>query len=61
MTGVFLTVLLAAIVALALIAKKLRVPYPIVFVVGGLVLSLIPGVPAVRSRRRPCSCCSCPR
>src|ERR1700681_3049559 len=47
MTGVFLTVLLAAIVALTLVAKKLRVPYPIVFVVGGLVLALIPGVPTV--------------
>ncbi len=47
MTGVFLTLLLAAIVALTLIAKKLRVPYPIVFVIGGLVLALIPGVPAV--------------
>jgi monovalent cation/hydrogen antiporter len=47
MTGVFLTVLLAAIVALALIAKRLRVPYPIVFVIGGLVLALIPGVPTV--------------
>jgi CPA1 family monovalent cation:H+ antiporter len=48
MTGVFLTVLLAALVALALAAKKLRVPYPIVFVVGGLVLALIPGVPTVK-------------
>jgi CPA1 family monovalent cation:H+ antiporter len=47
MTGVFLTVLLAAIVALTLIAKKLRVPYPIVFVIGGLVLALIPGVPTI--------------
>lgn len=48
MTGVFLTVLLAALVALALAAKKLRVPYPIVFVIGGLVLALIPGVPTVK-------------
>jgi len=47
MTGLFLTVLLSAIVALALIAKKLRVPYPIVFVIGGLVLAVIPGVPTV--------------
>lgn len=48
MTGVFLTVLLAALVALALAAKQLRVPYPIVFVIGGLVLALIPGVPTVK-------------
>ncbi|HEY0381591.1 MAG TPA: Na+/H+ antiporter [Candidatus Elarobacter sp.] len=47
MTGLFLTVLLAGIVALTLVAKKLRVPYPIVFVIGGLVLALIPGVPTV--------------
>ena len=47
MTGVFLTLLLSAIVGLTLIAKKLRVPYPIVFVIGGLVLALIPGVPTV--------------
>ncbi len=48
MTGVFLTVLLAGLVALALAAKQLRVPYPIVFVIGGLVLALIPGVPTVK-------------
>jgi CPA1 family monovalent cation:H+ antiporter len=47
-TGAFLVAVLAAIVALALIAKKLRVPYPVVFVVGGLVLALIPGVPTIR-------------
>ena len=47
MTGAFLVSILAAIVALALLAKKLRVPYPIVFVVGGLVLALIPGVPTI--------------
>ena len=47
MTGVFLVSVLAALVALALIAKKLRVPYPVVFVIGGLVLALIPGVPTI--------------
>jgi len=46
-TGAFLVSVLAAIVALALLAKKLRVPYPIVFVGGGLVLALIPGVPTI--------------
>ena len=38
----FSSLMLAAIVALALIAKRLHVPYPVVFVVGGLVLALIP-------------------
>jgi len=46
-TGTFLVAVLAAIVALALLAKVLRVPYPIVFVLGGLVLALIPNVPTV--------------
>jgi CPA1 family monovalent cation:H+ antiporter len=46
-TGAYLTALLAAIVALALLAKRLHVPYPVVFVIGGLAIALIPGVPAV--------------
>ena len=50
MTGAFLVSILAAIVGLALIAKKLRVAYPVVFVIGGLVLALIPGVPTVELR-----------
>jgi CPA1 family monovalent cation:H+ antiporter len=45
--GGFLTIVLAGIVALALLAKIVRVPYPVVFVVGGLVLALIPGVPTI--------------
>ncbi|MBV8644164.1 MAG: cation:proton antiporter, partial [Candidatus Eremiobacteraeota bacterium] len=47
MTGVLLTAILAAIVGLALLAKKLHVPYPIVFVLGGLAIGLIPGAPAI--------------
>ena len=47
MNGAFLTALLAAIVAGAVLAKRLRVPYPVVFVVGGLVVALIPGIPTV--------------
>lgn len=50
MTGAYLTALLATIVALALIAKQLRVPYPVVFVIGGLAIALIPGVPTVELR-----------
>ena len=40
--------LLAAVAALALLARKLPVPYPILLVIGGLVLALIPGLPRVR-------------
>jgi CPA1 family monovalent cation:H+ antiporter len=46
-TGAFLVSILAALVALALLAKKLRLPYPVVFVLGGLVLAIIPGVPTI--------------
>ena len=45
--GALLTTLLAAIVALALIAKKLGVPYPVVFVVGGSLLGLVPSMPKI--------------
>src|SRR6516225_11781637 len=37
--------MLLAVAALALLARKLHIPYPILFVVGGLLLALIPGVP----------------
>src|SRR5437773_2131593 len=40
--------LLVAVAALALLARKLRMAYPILFVVGGLVLGLIPCLPRVR-------------
>jgi Na+/H+ antiporter len=45
--GALLTTLLTAIVVLALVAKKLAVPYPVVFVIGGALLGLIPGTPAI--------------
>lgn len=48
--GGLLTLLLTAIVALALLAKRLGIPYPIVLVVGGLVLALIPGMPTFELR-----------
>jgi hypothetical protein len=40
--------LLAAIAVLALLAQRLTVPYPIVLVVGGLIISFIPGLHPVR-------------
>jgi CPA1 family monovalent cation:H+ antiporter len=40
--------LLIAVLALATFARKLVIPYPILLVIGGLVLGLIPGVPTLR-------------
>src|SRR6266481_5895955 len=40
--------LLLAVAVLALVARKLTIPYPILFVVGGLLLGLIPKLPQVR-------------
>jgi monovalent cation/hydrogen antiporter len=40
--------LLIAVLALAAIARKLLIPYPILLVIGGLLLGFIPGVPILR-------------
>ena len=40
--------LLIAVVALTAVARKLLIPYPILLVIGGLVLGMIPGLPEVR-------------
>ena len=40
--------LLVAVAALALLAHKLQIPYPILLVIGGLVFALVPGLPRVR-------------
>ena len=40
--------LLIAVLGLAAFARKLVIPYPILLVIGGLVLGLIPGVPTFR-------------
>ena len=39
--------LILIIVLLVILAQKLKVAYPIVLVLGGLILSLIPGIPNV--------------
>jgi monovalent cation/hydrogen antiporter len=39
--------LLVAIAALGLVAQRLKVPYPIVLVLGGLLIGLVPGLPEV--------------
>jgi Na+/H+ antiporter len=40
-------VLLVAVVALASAASRLRVPYPILLVLGGLLLGFVPGLPTI--------------
>ncbi len=39
--------LLAIMTALAYVARKLRIPYPVLFVLGGLALGLTPGIPHI--------------
>ncbi|MEJ0090264.1 MAG: Na+/H+ antiporter [Limisphaerales bacterium] len=50
MTGVveIFVGLLLTVAVLALVARKLHIPYPIFFVIGGLLLGWIPGLPQVR-------------
>src|SRR6266705_6739343 len=38
---------LVAVALLAIVARKLRIPYPILLTIGGGVLALIPGLPAI--------------
>jgi monovalent cation/hydrogen antiporter len=38
---------LVAVALLAIIARKIRIPYPILLTIGGVVLALIPGLPAI--------------
>ena len=42
-----LLLLIVGVAALAALARRFQTPYPIVLVVGGLVLSLIPGMPNI--------------
>lgn len=44
----FLLGMVAIIVLLNMLAKKLKIAYPILLVVGGLLISFIPGLPMVR-------------
>lgn len=44
----FLLALIAAVVLLEMLATKLKVAYPILLVVAGLVVSFIPGLPLVK-------------
>jgi CPA1 family monovalent cation:H+ antiporter len=40
--------LLVAVAVIALLGRKLPIPYPILLVLGGLALALVPGVPPIR-------------
>jgi len=42
---IVLIVLLIFVVGFGALANRLKTPYPILLVIGGLVLSLIPGIP----------------
>ena len=39
---------LVAVALLALVARKIRVPYPILLTCGGVLLALVPGLPAIQ-------------
>src|ERR1700745_1781898 len=40
--------LLIVVATLAIVAKKLALPYPVLLVIGGLALGFVPGLPAVQ-------------
>jgi hypothetical protein len=44
--------LLAAAALLAQLARVLKVPYPILLVLGGLVMGFVPGLPNIEIPRR---------
>ena len=39
---------MCAVVAVVLLGRRLRMPYPIALVIGGLCISLVPGLPVIR-------------
>jgi len=41
--------LLAAVLALTTVANKILIPYPILLVIGGLILGVLPGLPTEQS------------
>ncbi|HZR17691.1 MAG TPA: Na+/H+ antiporter [Verrucomicrobiae bacterium] len=43
----FILICLIAIGVLAILARKIRIPYPILLTIGGVILALIPGIPAI--------------
>ena len=43
-----LVLLVCAIIGVALLGRRLKIPHPIALVIGGLCISLIPGLPVIR-------------
>src|SRR5436853_347864 len=43
---------LVAVALFAIVARKIHVPYPILLTIGGVVLALIPGLPAIKLEPR---------
>ena len=39
---------LVAVALLAIVARRIRIPYPILLTIGGVVLAMVPGLPAIR-------------
>ena len=48
--GVAIVALLVAVAAMLAVAPALRIPYPILLVLGGLAIGLVPGMPTVELR-----------
>jgi NhaP-type Na+/H+ or K+/H+ antiporter len=46
-TELLLLGLMVAVVGLSVLARAIRVPYPILLVLGGLVLGFVPGMPTI--------------
>ena len=56
--------LIAACIGFALLARRLRLPYAVILVLGGMALAFVPGLPrscSTRSWRSPSSCRRCCR
>src|SRR5215467_11369590 len=43
-----MVLMFCAIVVVVLVGRRLKIPYPIALVIGGLCISLIPGLPTIR-------------
>ena len=50
---IFIAALLVSVALLNTIANRLRLPFPIVLVIGGLLLALVPGIPERRTEPGP--------
>jgi hypothetical protein len=53
--------LLAGIVAVVLLARRLRLPYPILLVLAGVAMSLVPGLTARPTPTRSSACAASTR